>query len=572
MTLREPLPQRQTDDRIDLRSIRTATARPRTSNVAASARRAHDGGVSGVREDTIPPPAPSELRVLLVDDDRLDLARARHFLQSDHSANYRVAEASSIREAMQTLLQWLPHCVIASMRLPDGSGLDLLRAVSTLSEAQRCPVILMTGYEDRAVGLATMKAGASDFIAKAALTAESIQRSVCYAIEKHKSEQQRRRLAVSERMTAIGQLAAGVIHEVNNPAAFVLANLEALEPLLEELRGDSQTPRQKGALREASRIVGECCEGIARVGSVINELRLFANLNPQRVQRVCLEEVISEARESVARSSFSRTAVEISTGGRLEVQADRAKLAKVLGHLLMNAADAAQHKPAPLVRVTASCLSGDGTAQVDVEDNGDGVPLALRERIFEPFFSTKGELMGSGLGLALSAEYVQRHGGSISVGDSNLGGALFRVTLPLHFALPDNGLQRPTPATPLRRSHARAKVLLIDDEPNILRAFTRVLRPHHDVTAVASAPAALDRLNQQWFDAVVCDVSMPGMDGIALYEAVHNQAPEQARRFLFCSGGGLSEQAQCFVESSQAVLRKPVSTMSLLAAIESVVS
>lgn len=572
MNFREPLPPRQSGNRFDPRSLPSATLEPQTSAVAASARRAHDGGVSEVREDTIPPPVPSELRVLLVDDDRLELARARRFLQSDASANYHVCEAHSIAQAMQLILQWLPHCVVASMRLPDGSGLDLLRAASQPAEAQRCPVILMTRHEDRASGLASMKAGASDFLAQSALTPERIQRSVCYAVEKHKSEQHRRRLAVSERMTAIGQLAAGVIHEVNNPAAFVLANLEALEPLLQELQVEQSTPRRREALSEASRIVGECCEGIARVGSVINELRLFANLNPQRVQRVCLEEVISESRESVERSRFGRTRVEVSTEGHLEVQADRAKLAKVLSHLVMNAADAAQHKPTPLVRITASCQATEGTARVDVEDNGDGVPLALRERIFEPFFSTKGELMGSGLGLALSAEYVQRHGGSISVEDSSLGGALFRVTLPLHFALPDTELQRIPPATPLRRSHTRANVLLVDDEPNILRAFTRVLRPHHDVTAVGSAMAALERLQQQWFDAVVCDVSMPGMDGIALYEAVHERTPEQARRFLFCSGGGLSEQAQCFVESSQAVLRKPVSTLGLLAAIESVVS
>jgi hypothetical protein len=247
-----------------------------------------------------------------------------------------------------------------------------------------------------------------------------------------------------------------------------------------------------------------------------------------------LNEVVSAATRLV-RARIKQTCVlEERLGESVPLAADRGKLVQVAVNLLTNAADAVSVAPGParIIRVTTAATADQ--VSLAVEDSGEGVPDAVRRRIFEPFFTTKPRRQGTGLGLSLSAEYVQRHGGEIRVDPSPLGGARFNVVLPRQTGLT---VTAPGPrAVPVRPSPKKLRVLVVDDEPGVLRAYHRVLRGTCEVEAVGSGREALERLGRSAFDVIVCDVSMPEMDGCAFFERVCHDQPELEERFVFFSG------------------------------------
>jgi CheY-like chemotaxis protein len=310
-------------------------------------------------------------------------------------------------------------------------------------------------------------------------------------------------------------------------------------------------------------MLDDSLEGVRRISAIVSELRQLAHLAPGNIESVSLNEVVSAATRLV-RSRIKQTCVlHERLGESVALAADRGKLVQVAVNLLTNAADAVSvvQGPARIIRVTTA--STDVRVSLVVEDSGQGVPDAERRRIFEPFFTTKPRRQGTGLGLSLSAEYVQRHGGEIRVDVSPLGGAWFEVILPRHTGLV---VTAPGPiGAPVRPSSEKLRVLVVDDEPGVLRAYHRVLRGACEVEAVGSGREALDVLGRSSVDVIVCDVSMPEMDGCAFYEHVCQHQPELADRFIFCSGGALTKNTRLFLERhSHQLLAKPVHPSALL--------
>ena len=183
---------------------------------------------------------------------------------------------------------------------------------------------------------------------------------------------------------------------------------------------------------------------------------------------------------------------------------------------------------------------------IDVGDSGPGVPAADRERIFEPFFTTKEIGTGTGLGLFVCRSVVRGLSGDVTVGDSDQGGALFRVTLPAAVAT-----VKPAPATtPAVVPASRQRhVVVIDDDGLVLRALsTKLARAGFRVTALGSALAGLELLsNAEDIDLVYCDLMMTGMTGMQLGEALRQKSPAIARKLVFMTGGAFSPLAQDFV-------------------------
>lgn len=200
-----------------------------------------------------------------------------------------------------------------------------------------------------------------------------------------------------------------------------------------------------------------------------------------------------------------------------------------------------------------------------VEDSGPGIPSDMRERVFEPFFTSRAA--GLGLGLALCREYVRRHSGQLWVEDSSLGGACFVLELPLETGI---AVARSEPSAPGEQldEERRVRLLLVDDEPQILRAFKRALTQHCDIEVAPTVEAAYAILEGAPFDAVVCDISMPGLGGVDLYRWLLEHQPDLARRTLFCSGGILSADIEREVVNSERVLlQKPIEPLALLHAV-----
>jgi signal transduction histidine kinase len=257
------------------------------------------------------------------------------------------------------------------------------------------------------------------------------------ALEKLATSERRR--AEAERLALIGQLAAGVAHEINNPLAYVQSNLTFL---CEQLTGSDDD------LREA---LAEAHEGVGRIGQIVRDLRSFSRAGPEQVAPTRVQELLEEARR-VASVRIRGTKVVVEVAKELPpLVTSHQRLLQVLINLLVNAADALEGAATPEPRIRLQAQVADGRLRLAVEDNGPGIPPDLRQRIFDPFFTTKPPGKGTGLGLSLSREYVGQLGGRLELSEGERGGALFTIELPFE---PETAATSP-PRRPGRRRPPR---------------------------------------------------------------------------------------------------------------------
>ena len=203
-----------------------------------------------------------------------------------------------------------------------------------------------------------------------------------------------------------------------------------------------------------------------------------------------------------------------------------------------------------------------------MEEPGSGIPEEIQKRIFEPFCTTMKEERGTGLGLALCNDIVRQHGGEIRLTSTVGVGPCFEVVLPEETGLEPK--KREDSEKPAARAENRAaRVLLIDDETLLLKAYRRMLSPPHEVIVESRGQDALDRLrNDENFDVILCDLMMPKVDGPMIYEALAHFAPHLRERVIFCSGGAFTARTKTFIASvPNVVLEKPVSMQALRSAV-----
>jgi PAS domain S-box-containing protein len=367
----------------------------------------------------------------------------------------------------------------------------------------------------------------------------------------------------SSRLAAIGQLAAGVAHEVNNPAASALLNLEVLEQDVTSLSRDAELAERtctpallfdsvRRVTREAEEAVRDSSEAVRRIASVVKSLRGFVQISESEIQRVNLNEAITAAVRLVQHQVRQRAVVRTQLRASREVTADRGKLIQVFINLLLNASQAIEAGGGSTITVT-TLDSVDGVI-ARVDDDGPGVPKDAAPHIFEPFFTTKAADQGTGLGLSLCADIVHRHRGRLELRERSGRGATFEVYLPLH-----TGLE-----LPVRSDSAppvlRARILIVDDDATLVRAYRRWLGRKHEVIVAYDGEEALQVLDQdQEFDIILCDLMMPRFDGVALYEAVLASKPHLLPRMVFSSGGPTSPRYQEFAKNPDIVFfDKPI--------------
>jgi PAS domain S-box-containing protein len=364
-------------------------------------------------------------------------------------------------------------------------------------------------------------------------------------------------LARAERLAALGELAAGVAHELNNPMAYVVMNLELLRSTLET--------REDDATREP---LAEALDGIRRMQEIALELRNFSGSDETGLPEPVAVDGAVESAINITRNQFRHRAVvhrDIEPG--LAVYAREGPLVQVLVNILANAADAIPHDGGEhSITVQVRALDGK-RVQIAVSDTGAGIPPEILLRLFDPFATTKARGHGSGLGLAISRRIIDRFGGEIRAENLASGGAKISVTLPAApVAVKDSGVV----PSPVSIRGDRVRVLVIDDEVAICRALKRVLAGH-DVVTLSDAKEGLARLGNDDFDVVICDLMMPGMSGYKLYGAACAARPSLRTRFIFVSGGALSDEASRFLKTCECpVLPKPFSNSDVLDAVDRV--
>ncbi len=374
----------------------------------------------------------------------------------------------------------------------------------------------------------------------------------------------RSRLLQADRLATVGVLAAGVAHEINNPAAFMLLGLELLTKSLA-----SEGPRSESV----EQLLVDLKDTGRRIVDIARDLRTFASPVGGTGKKLLVDVGRSiESALTITRAQLMEKAdVEKSVDPDLPpVAIEEGRLGQVLVNLLVNAAHAvAEGKRARegrLDRVRVRAFAEGAHVVIIVEDTGPGIRAELFDRVFAPFYTTKPSGQGTGLGLAISKTLVEGAGGTIHIESpaeltAGEGGSAFVIRLPC--AVPGAKLARvPTPATAQR---ARAAVLIVDDEALLGRALASELARFHSVVHAASGEEALKIIAEAHIDVVLCDLKMPGMGGEEFYQLVSGETPALASRFVFMTGVGFAPDLEGFLARVKApLLEKPFSVTAAL--------
>ncbi len=358
-------------------------------------------------------------------------------------------------------------------------------------------------------------------------------------------QRQREALMQTEKLAAMGELLAGVAHELNNPLSVVLGQTV----LLREAAGSRP-------LAERVEKIAKAAERCARI--VKNFLALARQRPPERSQ-VRLNQVVQEAVELLAYPlRVDSVELKLDLVRDLPVLwADPHQLHQVVVNLVTNAHHAIRAtQPPRRLTLTTGFDPAQARVYLEVADTGPGIPPEIQRRVFEPFFTTKPPGQGTGLGLSLCQGIIEGHGGFIRVENQPGQGAVFRIELPVEAAPVVGPEARVAEALPPLRERV---ILVVDDEPEVAGVLADLLSADgHQVETAANGALALEKLQARAYDLILSDLRMPELDGPGLYREVARRHPELRGRVIFLTGDTLSLEIREFVDKTGAPsLSKP---------------
>jgi signal transduction histidine kinase len=353
-----------------------------------------------------------------------------------------------------------------------------------------------------------------------------------------------RQLVHKERLAAIGQLCAGLAHEINTPATYALLDLRFL------------LARRAVTEPDLADVLNNVREGVEHIASITRELRAFSRSDEGRFEDVDLNEVVARALRIANRPLHLQADIVIRRGEGPCVRGDAGQLVQVVVVLLLNATQAldARRRAENVILVTTE-RRGDEVV-LRVSDNGVGIHPDHLDRIFEPFFTTKAAWSGTGLGLSVGRRIVENHRGTLRVETELSVGASFEVALP---AAPSARAEAPRDPVPSGVRPRRLRLLVVDDDPHLLAACRRWLARRYDVETACGGAAGIAALEESAaFDAVLCDVMMPGVSGLDLHRIVGKRWPSLSDRVVFMTGGVFADEAQRALDATgRPCLAKP---------------
>ncbi|MCP4447142.1 MAG: response regulator [Myxococcales bacterium] len=354
-------------------------------------------------------------------------------------------------------------------------------------------------------------------------------------------------IALSDRMASLGISATGVGHEINNPLTYVFGSIDFV---IEELE-------PKGAKAPASLVspLLDAKEGAERVRDIVTDLCLFARPASELEAEIELSAVIRQAITMASHEVSLRARLVTEFGDTPPVVGVEGQFGQVVLNLLVNAAQAIAPGAYDIDKISLRTYRRDhDKVVIEIGDTGAGLSPAALARLFEPFFTTK-SATGTGLGLSISHRIVEAMGGTIEVESEEPQGTTFRAVLP---SVEEDSLPaaRKKPSERIS-SPGVANILVVDNQSAVLDLLVRIL-----------GREALELIEKQDFNLVLCDLMMPDITGTEVHEQLRRTDPEQARRMAFITGGVSTEGAQEFLDShSSAFLPKPFSANSLRALI-----
>ena len=358
--------------------------------------------------------------------------------------------------------------------------------------------------------------------------------------------------AHNERLAAVGTMAAGLAHEINNPLSYIKSSLELIIE-------DDTRPKPEFASALRLELATDALHGVERVASIVSSLLQLGRDGEVETQSVMvpvdLGDVVASAVELVEPKLRKHAQLLVELPGSLSTRARSSELVQIFVNLLINAGQAmpAGAVDQCFVRVTGGRSPDGRQVYVDVTDNGPGIPTAKLSRIFDPFYTTKGVGEGTGLGLSISNSIAKAHGGSLQVCSSPAEGTVFRLTLPWlegHAEL----------ACPSDERLEQRPILIVDDDVLVGRSLARMLGRDqvHVVHNVEDAMRVVDQCPD--FKVVVSDVKMAGRTGVDLFHYLRTHREILSHRMIFMTGGaGEGPLLQQLADTGRPMLTKPLS-------------
>jgi CheY-like chemotaxis protein len=511
---------------------------------------------------------------------------------------YEVTFAENGRDALQRLnLEARIDLIVLDLRMPVMDGWAFRAVQKNDQKLALIPVLAMSA--DGSSQAAAISADA--YLRKPVKPAELLA-----TVERLLFENEQKalaRLTETDRLASLGRLAAAVGHEINNPLAFVMLNLsyslESLEGSIRSLGSavgvappELELDEVRDCLVSVASMLEDCQIGGERIRETVSKLQRLARPAQGSRSQLDVHQLIDESVSQVWDQICRRARLVRSFGRIPPIRGNGVALKQVFQSLLVNVAEALpdgqdEHSE---IRVSTTVDDGENGAEVVVEISESAKSNAPEPgpEVFEPQFTTGPSGHSTGLGYFFSSQTVLDHGGRMTARSELNKGTVFRIVLPVDDLVDDlvddpvddpvndpvnapaghgQGGSVPASSEPPARPAipSRGRVLVIDDELLIGRVIMNALKREHDVSVFQSASAALSLLEQgETFDVILCDVTMPDLDGPGFYARVAKSRPQLLSTMVFMTGGAFTPTAAAFMARELTpVLVKPFKVETL---------
>lgn len=495
-------------------------------------------------------------RLLIVDDEVANVRLLERLLEHGGYTNFKGTTDSRLVVSLYQELQ--PDLLLLDLLMPDPDGFVVLEQLKLLiPEGMYFPVLVLTADVSQETKRRALLAGAKDFVLKPFDAIEVLLRirnlletrflhlelQAQNELLETKVRERTEQLLQAEKLATLGELIAGIAHELNNPLSAMVGHAQ----LLRMNHRDPATAARVDKILEAAQ----------RSTRIVRNFLTFARKHKSEKAAVSINDLITKTLEFLA-YQLRVTNVEVQTALSPDlptIAGDPNQLQQVLINLVNNASQAmAAAKGQGTLRVASELAADRATIRITVADDGPGIPPDFLGRIFEPFFTTKPPGEGTGLGLPIAKGIVAEHGGTIQVESEPGRGTTFVLTLPVSDAAP-----APPASAESRPVPAGLRVLVVDDEAAIRDLIAEALATQGSrVETAASGRETLEVLASSPADVLVLDMTMPEMTGSELWKQIKGRDPALARRTVFCTGDVAREDVGAFIEATGCPLvRKP---------------
>lgn len=507
--------------------------------------------------------------VFVVDDDAAHRRRVSEQLETTLQGT-RVIELGCLDDGLRLWGEHQPECVLLPERLLGESGRVLFELLAGADGATSPPLVVVIA-EDSSGGLRAraLRSVVSEWTVRKDLEGpvEADLSSVVGALlNRRDRRREETRRAYSERLGTLRRIFAKAAHEINNPAAIIRLAIAAVSDAIEARAPDSAVQSGASSLLSSEdvnrlrELVQSADDALGRITLGLRNLENEAGISLGHQTSLTMDGVVQGAKTQLLEKDRPLLDLSFELDAADEFFGDKDQLVRLVLDLVDNALEAA----APGGRVVVKTSVEGRRAVVSVEDSGAGVDVELLDDIFEPLFSTRSDRGALGMGLARVWGIVERHGGTIRVGRSELGGARFVVKIPLEGNEEPLSVASSQVIPPSGTEHG-PRILIIDDEPQIRDSYSRVLRRHFEVDVASSSVNALSLVEERAYALILCDVIMPGEDGVDFAQRLVRDFPDHASVLLFCTGGVLEAPQERFLTMwENGFLRKPMSAAELV--------